>query len=194
MEKQEISELKKIADDEEFKPVMLNDIPYENYYISNYGRLYSIYSHRILKEDLNKKSGYYYYKLSNHGKFKTITEHRLVALHFCERTNPDWNTVNHKDQIHTNDIWTNLEWCTVIYNNNYADKLERQSKTRQRKIVQYDKDNNPIKIWDGRVTIWNTLHYDQYIIGYRARKTTKNHMYKGYIWRYLDELESEVNI
>ena len=93
---------------------------YENYSISNYGRLRK-----------KTKSGFKYYEgspssnythtqyakmnLSNKGKNKTIMAHRLVAEAFIP--NPDNKPfVNHKDFNGLNNHVDNLEWVTPSEN------------------------------------------------------------------------------
>jgi hypothetical protein len=59
---------------------------YENYMISDYGRVFSIKSHRFLKLRVNSK-GYYFVDLYNNSIRKTFNLHRPVGIHFLE--NPE---------------------------------------------------------------------------------------------------------
>lgn len=45
--------------------------------------------------------------------------HRLVAEAFCERP-PGCNVINHLDYDKTNNVWTNLQWCTQGDNVRYS--------------------------------------------------------------------------
>ena len=81
--------------------------------ISNYGRVWSKRSNKILKQGTNK-NGYKVISSKIGGrKGKSICKkvHRWVAEAFID--NPDDKPfVNHKDGNKTNNNETNLEWCT----------------------------------------------------------------------------------
>ena len=139
---------------------------------------------KILK---NRKynTGYLMIVLYKNGKVKTYSLHRLVAEAFIP--NPDnLPCVNHKDEDKTNNYPYNLEWCTVKYNNNYGTRNERAAKAntngkRSKKVYQYNKKGNLIKIWvsaseTGR-NGFNLSHIVECCNG--NRKT-----HKGYIWSY----------
>jgi len=97
------------------------------YQISNLGRVFSYISNRIIKSSLHQ-SGYYIIKIVKDKKRFNYRINRLVAIHFIE--NPEnLPFVNHKDEVRSNDIYTNLEWCTRQYNNTYGDRIAKQSKT-----------------------------------------------------------------
>lgn len=92
---------------------------YEGLYrVSNLGRIYSIRTNKYLR--LNKhKCGYLKTILFKDGKSKTFLVHRLVASNFIE--NPSqYREVNHIDGDKTNNVVTNLEWCTVSENTKHA--------------------------------------------------------------------------
>lgn len=110
------------------------------YQVSNYGRVRSLnYNHTkqiiILKNRIDK-DGYARICL-NYKKNKSISSiHRLVAKAFIQ--NPDnLPCINHKDEDKTNNFVyinedgtvnlekSNLEWCTVKYNNVYGTRLKR---------------------------------------------------------------------
>jgi hypothetical protein len=104
------------------------DILPENYLVSNLGRIKSLgkewsnnintrikTKERILKQH-KMKSGYLSISLSNK---KLYTIHRLVALCFLGK-NENKKYVNHIDGNKENNMYSNLEWCTIAENNKHA--------------------------------------------------------------------------
>lgn len=96
---------------------------FENYRVSNFGRVKSLfYNHqnfpKILKDRISLK-GYHSVHLSNGKKIYQKKIHRLVAEAFInnEKNKPE---VNHKDGNKGNNIVSNLEWCTSKENQNHA--------------------------------------------------------------------------
>lgn len=115
------------------------------YQVSNLGRVKSLdrftirvsdnakvfYKGTDLKFRLDRR-GYLNVQLSKNGIVKKYRIHRLVALSFIQ--NPDnLPCVNHKDECKTNNIVSNLEWCSIEFNLNYGTRNKRISKTKQLK-------------------------------------------------------------
>lgn len=142
-----------------WKPI----IGFENLYeVSNLGNVRSldkldVYTlngklvKRLKKGHLLKLSqdsdGYCFVRLYNNEftKGKQIKVHRLVALHFVENPKPnEYNVINHKDENHCNNVYTNLEWCDVAYNNSYGTRLQRAIEKEKIPIEAFDKDGNII--------------------------------------------------
>jgi len=91
---------------------------YENYSVSNYGKIRNDKTGRILKPQKNT-CGYLFVVLYENGVCKNYRIHRLVALAFIP--NPEnKRTINHIDGIKINNEVTNLEWCTQKENIHHA--------------------------------------------------------------------------
>ena len=147
---------------------------YEDYYqISSCGRVYSVRSGRCLTP--KKYGGYLYVTLSVGGKTKACRIHRLVALAFIP--NPkNKPTVNHINEIKTDNNVDNLEWATVKEQNNHGTRTARamahtdwEARTKKmdysviaskhnyheinrrqmKPVLRYDKDGNFIARYDG---------------------------------------------
>ena len=86
---------------------------YLNYEVSSFGRVRNATTGTILKERMRKN--YPAVDLYNNGVRKTFGIHRLVASEFL--TNTDGHKyVDHVDGVKTNNIFTNLRWCTNVQN------------------------------------------------------------------------------
>lgn len=106
----------------EWKPVPVE--PFSSwYYVSSDGRIYSKQSGKILKPK-KSKTGYYRVTLCADGVHKNLSVHRLVALAFV--INPkNKPTVNHKNEIKSDNRAENLEWMTNAEQNAHGTRTER---------------------------------------------------------------------
>lgn len=95
--------------------VVLNNVrPY--YYVSNYGRIFSVLSNRLLEPTI-ADTGYLVVSLGrNDGSRYTVYVHRAVLLTFKYIEGCENLQVNHKDTIKINDYLDNLEWVTIAEN------------------------------------------------------------------------------
>lgn len=91
---------------------------YYNYMISNFGKVLNTKTGRILNP-IKSKQGYLKVNLYINGKGKMFYIHRLVAEHFVSGYK-DGLQVNHIDGNKLNNVFTNLEWCTVGENSRHA--------------------------------------------------------------------------
>ena len=161
------------------KEIWLPIKDYENYEISNLGRVRK--KDKILKQYKNDK-GYLYVSLSKNNKRKLFRVHRLVAITFIENPN-NLPEVNHKDEDKTNNKVENLEWCTRLYNMKYGNTQEKATKTRYKKINQYDLSGNLIKTWDSIKEATETLKNTHIRDVLKGRRKTANNSY----WTYCDK-------
>jgi hypothetical protein len=89
-----------------------------SYSVSNTGQVRNDKTNHQLKLNQHPK-GYKQVTLWIEGKRQSLLVHRLVAMAFIPNPS-NYNTVNHRNEIkHDNQI-SNLEWCSVQYNNEYS--------------------------------------------------------------------------
>ena len=107
---------------------------YPNYQVSNLGRVKNKTADRILKPFLVGQ-GYYCVALyrNNVSRFHYI--HRLVGSAFLDKCE-DKPVINHKDGNRTNNIVSNLEWCTQSENIQKAYDMGLNSRRTPIRIVE----------------------------------------------------------
>lgn len=147
------------------------------YQVSNLGRVKSLnYNHtnreRILKQRFcGKNKNYLSVALYRDNKRKDHRVHRLVALTFLGHSPL---TVNHKNEITTDNGICNLEYLTNKDNMRYS---------RCKRINQYTIHGVFVKTWDSIADAQTELHISH--ISDVARNIRKSA--GGFIWRYEGE-------
>lgn len=153
---------------EEYVTEEWRDIPnYEGIYqVSNLGRVkrlqreemrpcivrngykvkgFSISISELLLKPSDTRDGYKRVSLCKKGKQEYLRVHRLVASAFIP--NPDNKPqVNHLDNNRSNNVVTNLEWCTAKENAEYASKQGRLIGRKGRPLSPEHKE----KLMEGR--------------------------------------------
>nr|DAH85799.1 MAG TPA: PROTEIN/DNA Complex catalytic motif, Helix-turn-helix DNA [Bacteriophage sp.] len=84
----------------------------------------------------------------------------MVANAFIPNPN-DLPYVNHKDEIKTNNVVSNLERCDPKYNANYGTRNDTLRKQNGRRVGQYALDGSLIKIWDSVHKMYDKRYFDR---------------------------------
>ena len=156
-------------------------IGYENLYqVSNWGRVRSLKSGKILRPAKNSK-GYLRVGLYKDGKRKNYKVHRLVAEAFLKPV-AGKDFVNHLNEIKTDNHYLNLEYCTAKENNNYGTRNERVAETLSKPVVGIDPKT-------GKVVVEFPSAREAGRNGYNNRNISecclgKRKHHRGFIWRY----------
>lgn len=119
------------------------------YKISNFGRLYSLISKKIIKPT-KCTNGYLEYQLANNGKRIIKLVHRLVAETFIDNPNK-LPQINHKNEIITDNRVENLEWCSAKYNANYGlrnYKCREKNKKYFKAVAQFTKEGKLVGVYE----------------------------------------------
>lgn len=158
------------------------------YQVSNMGRVKSLKRpcdpcDLILKAAI-KEDGYL--KVALYGgkaKGKNMLVHRLVAEAFIP--NPDkLPLINHKDECKTNNVVSNLEWCTYRYNTLYSPSigctLNRYDMSLP--VLQFSKEGEFIKEYPSVAEAARQLGVSETSISYACRGKVK--LSHGFAWSY----------
>lgn len=119
------------------------EIPgYEGLYkISNYGNIYSIQKEQLLKPQPSHHN-YQRIQLHKNGSHKSFAVHRLVAEAFVDNPN-NYNEINHKNEITSDNYYKNLEWCSHDYNIHYGNRMSKYDLAKT-PVIMMDMNGNEI--------------------------------------------------
>ena len=165
------------------------------YQVSNLGRVksvarlttrpcqYGVREYRIPEKVLRQRmgtSGYLCVNLHHDGKQVTEMINRLVALHFCKGY-ADGMTVNHIDEVKTNNRADNLEWLTQKDNNNHGTGIQRRKK-HPKAVIQLSLSGEFIREWPSINAAAESVGINPTCIGSCCKG--KRPTMKGYRWKY----------
>ena len=100
----------------------------EHYLVSDSGQVWSLRRHKALRPNIDRY-GYEVVGLSLNGKVHHRTVHRLVAQAFLPNPH-NLPTVNHINEVKTDNRATNLEWMSVADNDNHGTRNEKMADTK----------------------------------------------------------------
>lgn len=134
---------------------------------------------RELKQSVDKY-GYIRVMLCKNGKAKNMQVHRLVAISFL--SNPEnFPCVNHKDCTTDNNRVSNLEWCSVAYNNRYGLRGLKAAIANKKPVEMVLPDGN-LKRFDSATDAEKITGISASHISSCCSKTRKSA--GGHIWQY----------
>ena len=152
---------------------------YDNYYITEDGKVYNAKTGRYLKVTL-RPVGYCAVNLSKNGVYKSFYVHRLVAEAFIP--NPEHKPyINHIDENKSNNHISNLEWCTQKENINAGTVIQRRAKACGQPIQCVETG----QIFESYAAAGRFINSDKSDI----RKVANNprRTLKGYHWATIDK-------
>ena len=179
---------------------------YENYMVSNLGRVKSLkFSKEKILKQVKDKNNYCRVCLYKDKKLKHYLVHRLVATVFIPNLN-NYCVVNHRDENPQNNNVNNLEWVTQKYNVNYGKRNEKLSiahkgkkhtqehiekcvKAQLKPIVQLSLNGEFIKKWDSAKQVKLELGFSNNNICTCLKGKTKSA--GKYKWKYLSDYINE---
>lgn len=157
---------------------------FEDYYlISDIGQVWSIRRKRVLKPKIDRY-GYEVVVLSVDGRSYYRTVHRLVAQAFVP--NPyNLPTVNHINEVKTDNRAVNLEWASVVDNDNHGTRNKRMADTKCRLPVEQILSNGTTVRYKGVKDASLKTGINRCCIALCCKNIRKTA--GGYAWRYSNE-------
>ena len=162
---------------------------YEGIYeVSDQGRVKSLKhgKEKILKLG-NNNWGYLMVCLYKDGNAKQLYVHRIVAEAFIP--NPQGlETVNHKDEVKTNNVACNLEWMSIKDNLNYGTHNKRMTETqindknKSKAVQMFDRQGNLLAIFPSTREAWRVTGIASPHISSCCNGKLKSA--GGYVWKY----------
>ena len=151
-----------MTDIEIWRTAIYDGETYEDFEVSNIGRILSLNYNRTGKPELLEPSettcGYLVVNLCKNEKRKTCLVHRVIAETFLE--NPEnLPEINHKDEDKTNNFVflnedgsvdkekSNLEWKNHRDNCNHGTRNERVAKAQSKPVLQFTLDGEFVREW-----------------------------------------------
>lgn len=161
-------------------------VGFEKYYlVSDRGQIWSLRRHRTLKPKIDKY-GYEAVSLSIQGVLHHRTVHRLVAQAFLPNPS-NLPTVNHINEIKTDNRVVNLEWASVKDNDNHGTRNQRMSDTKSRKPVEQVFPDGTTIVYKGVKDASRKAGVHRCCIANCCKGTRKTA--GGYRWRYVNEVD-----
>lgn len=122
------------------------------------------------------------------GTQKSMRVHRLVAAAFLDDFD-EAKTVNHKNEIRSDNRLENLECLTIKENNNYGGRNKRVSESKKntncKKVIQKALDGKVLQEWVSLREVVRNTGYDASLIS-RVCRGVKNTAY-GFRWEYKED-------
>lgn len=157
---------------------------FEKYYkVSNFGQVFSIRRNKVLHPKLDRY-GYEVVCLSVKGNSYHRTVHRLVAEAFIENPN-SYPTVNHINEIKTDNRVENLEWLSVADNDNYGTRNQRMAMSKCNLPVEQVFPNGSTIRYLGVKDAARKTGINRCCIAQCCKNIRKSA--GGYKWRYINE-------
>lgn len=172
---------------------------YDNYMVSNLGRVKSLKfgKEKVLKYGKDS-GGYLTICLCKDGKVKRFLIHRLIAKTFLP--NPDNKPcIDHINTNRSDNRVNNLRWATYKDNSNNPITKEKMSvnngnlgkfgklNPNHKPILQFDLNGNFIRRWESAMDIERELNISHSQIAACCRGKIKTSY--GYKWGYVEEYE-----
>lgn len=140
--------------------------------------------------------GYSIVGLWKNGKCKKNRVHRLVAEAFIPNPN-NLPSINHIDENKTNNIVSNLEWCSVGYNNSYGNRTQKMLSTyKMKNTSNCEREVEQHSLSGELLAVYKSLSEASRITGLSignlssvCNKKSHRNTLGGYLWNFRKAME-----
>ena len=163
---------------------------YDKYEVYEDGRIWSYKIKKFLKPR-TEKNGYQSVLLyDNEGKQKRYYVHRIVWEAVTRSTIPKGMQINHRNEIKTSNIITNLELVTPKQNINWGSAIERRSKKMKGIIPKANPPKQVGAFKDGKLILTFQSTQEAGRNGFNIGSVSmccngKRKTHKGFTWQYI---------
>lgn len=145
------------------------------------GRIYSNKRGRFLTKQIDGK-GYETVMLVIRGECKRRRVHRLVAITYLGKPTKNGMTVNHKNEIKTDNRVENLEWIELADNLRYGTRGEKVGKARSITVYYVDSSGHKT-IYPSMSAAARSVNVTVDTLRHAAMRNRWTYSAGGYIWR-----------
>ena len=155
----------------------------EHYLVSDDGQVWSLYRHRPLTPSIDKY-GYEKVALFDGCKSHHRPIHRLVAQAFIPNPN-NLPTVNHINEVKTDNRVSNLEWASVADNDNHGTRNARMADAKCKSPIEQIFSDGTTVQYKGVKDASRKTGVNRCCIALCCKNIRKTA--GGYKWRYTNE-------
>ena len=154
---------------------------YSNYEVFEDGRIWSYSRNKWLKPITNKGGYQVVYLYDNEGKRKMYMVHRVVWEAVTGSQIPEGYEINHRSEVKTENMITNLELMSHKQNINYGTGISRRAKTRSKQVGAFKNDELVFTFSSTREAGRNGFDKCNVVKCCNGKRKT----HKGFEWRYI---------
>lgn len=155
---------------------------YDNYDVYPDGRIWSYKTKKFLKPATTKKGYQQVCLVDNEGNRKSYLLHRVVWEAVTSEPIPSNMQINHRSEVKTSNMISNLELMTPKQNSNYGTRNSRVSKALSKQVGAFK--NDELVMTFQSIAEAGRNGFDIGSVSMCCRGKRKTH--KGYTWKYLN--------
>lgn len=159
---------------------------FNKYEVFEDGRIWSYKSNKWLKPQTNKYGYQQVMLYDNEGNMKMYLLHRVVWEAVTGKPIPYGMQINHRNEIKTDNMITNLELMTLKENINYGTRTIRSAKTQSKQVGAFK--NGELIMSFPSIAECGRQGFNQGAVSACCNNCFSregNNVYKGFEWRYL---------